>query len=175
MKPNLPFANGRLRPASATDLDTLTHLLHQPGVRRFLCDDTLLPRETVADILSRSDAQDAKGLGLWIIENQDGRFVGCAGLEPVSEAAKVSPWMTGGIEPLVAVDQSHWGKGWASAALNALVTYARDPLDLPRLVGAVDCPNLSSHKMMQRCGFVEIGTAPGPAQELVLYEQHLDQ
>ena len=55
MKPVLPVPNGRLRPSRESDLDDLTRLLRDPQVRRYLCDDIDLPRETVAEMLTRSD------------------------------------------------------------------------------------------------------------------------
>lgn len=168
MKRCLPLSRGQLRPARADDLDGLVTLLHDSQVRRYLCDDTLLPRETVAEMLARSEQLDADGLGLWVIEH--GGFAGIAGLEPVSAEAGAAPAMAGGIEPIIALAPGHWGQGLAGAALDALVLHARNTLGLSRLVAAVDQPNARSHRLMQRCGFTVMGTTPGPAHELVLYE-----
>ncbi len=174
MKPCLTIANGRLQPVSAGDLESLVTLLHDTQVRRYLCDDTVLPRETVAGMLAASDDLDPQGLGLWAIEHTGDGFAGIVGLQPASQDAGSVPEMAGGIEPLIAIHPDHWGQELASTALGALIAYARDALKLSRLVAAVDRPNTRSHRLMQRCGFATIGTAPGPAGELVAYQLPLD-
>ena len=175
MKPCLSIPGGRLRPATADDLDRLVKLLHEEEVRRYLCDDTVLPRETIAAMLARSDRLDTQGLGLWAIEDTRAGFAGVAGLEPVSDEAGASPTMAGGVEPIIALGPGYWGRGLAAAALGGLVRYARGPLGLSRLVAAVDAPNVRSHRLMLRCGFAVVDRAPGPAHELELYELRLGE
>ena len=169
MKPYLSMPRGRLRPARSGDLDGLVRLLHGEEVRRYLCDNAVLPRETVAKMLERSGQLDSDGLGLWVIELGREDFAGVAGLQPASWEAGAAPEMASGIEPIIAVDPTSWGQGFAGEALDALIDYARGALGLARLVAAVDQPSARSHRLMRRCGFAAIGTAPGPAYELVLY------
>lgn len=170
MKPDIPIPSGRLRPATAEDLDGVVKLLHDEHVRRYLCDDVLLPREAVTAMLVRSDRLNTQGLGLWILERGREGFAGIAGLEPVSAEVGTSAGMAGGVEPIIALRPDCWGQGLASAGLAAVVRYARDTLGLLRLVAAVDQPNARSHRLLERCGFAVIGTAPGPAHDLILYE-----
>ena len=169
MKPCLSMPYGRLRPALDDNLDDLVRLLHDEDVRRYLCDDTVLPRAAVAAMLADSERLNPQGLGLWVIERMCGGFAGIAGLQPVSAEMDTAPAMTGGIEPIIALNPAYWGQGIASAALGALILYARSSLGLPRLVAAVDEPNACSHRLMQRCGFTVVGKVPGPANVLVLY------
>ncbi len=173
MKPSLSLPHGRLRPAKADDLDELVSLLHDKDVRRYLCDDTELLRETVAAMLTSSEQLDSDGLGLWALEHGHERFAGVAGLQPVSEEVGAAPEMAGGIEALIALKPDHWGRGLAADALTTLSAYARDSLRLSRLVAAVDLPNTRSHQLMRRCGFGDVGTMRGPANKLVLYELRL--
>lgn len=174
MKPYLPLPQGRLRPAIAEDLDDLVHLLHDADVRRYLCDDIVLPRAQVSGMLDDSLALDAQGLGHWIIEDASRRFTGIAGLMPVSTEAGLAPAMEGGIEPVIALNPTFWGKGLAKDALDALIHYASHSLALSRLVAAVDQPNTRSHLLMRRCEFQVIGKAPGPAHGLTLYERAIE-
>ena len=170
MKPSLSMPRGRLRPARADTLDDLVRLLHDEAVRRYLCDDIVLPRAAVAAMLARSEHLESRGLGLWVIGPRHGGFAGIAGLQPVSAEAAAAPVMAGGVEPLIALDPTHWGHGLAGEALDALIQYARGSLGLSRLVAAVDRPNARSHRLMQRQGFTATGRAPGPTDdELVLY------
>lgn len=174
MKPCLSMPGGRLRPTTEEDLNDVVRLLHDKAVRRYLCDNVELPRETVAAMLGRSNHLDPKGLGLWVIECMPAGFAGIAGLEPVSEVVGAAPAMTGGIEPVIALVPKHWGVGLASEALNALIVYACGVLKLSRLVASVDKANTRSHRLMQRCDFTVAGTVPGPADALTLYELPLE-
>ncbi len=169
MKPCLSMPRGRLRPAMADTLDGLVRLLHDEAVRRYLCDDNVLPRETVAAMLARSEQLESHGLGLWVIEHMRECFAGIAGLQPVSAEAGAAPAMAGGVEPIIALNPRYWGHGLAGETLNALIRYARGSLGLSRLVAAVDQPNARSHRLIQRCGFTATDRTPGPANELVLY------
>ncbi len=173
MKTVLILRQARLRPTSSGDLDRICHLLHDAEVRRYLCDDTILPRATVAGMLERSDRLDARGLGSWAIEAEGDQLIGMAALQPVSAAAAVAPTMVDGIEVFIALHPGAWGRGVAGDVLAELVRYARETCGLSRLVAAVDRPNGRSRRLMQRCGFRTMGAAPGPAHELVLYELDL--
>ncbi|MEM9105377.1 MAG: GNAT family N-acetyltransferase [Pseudomonadota bacterium] len=169
MKADLAIPAGRLRPISRVDIDQLENLLHEPDVRRFLCDDTCLPRKTIEDILETSSRLDCDGLGMWVIETRTQDFAGFVGLMPVGGTLADLPAMRGRIELTIAVRGRHWGQGIASSALSAVVDHARDDLNVSELVAAVDTPNARSHHLLQTCGFRNIGTAPGPVHLLVLY------
>lgn len=175
MKPYLSMPLGGLRPAMADDLHGLVRLLHDEDVRRHLCDDAILPCETIAAMLERSGRLDTHGLGLWVIEYVGKPFVGVAGLQPVSAEASAAPAMAGGVEPMIALNPEYWGQGFAGKALDALIGYARDSLGLSRLVAAVDRPNARSHRLMRRCGFSAMAKTPGPANDLVLYTLSLGE
>lgn len=171
----LSMSIGRLRPAVAGDLQDLVRLLHEEAVRHYLCDGAVLPGDEIAAMLTSSERLASRGLGLWAIEPAGEPFAGIAGLQPVSGETGEARAMAGGVEPIIAVDPEHWGRGLAGAAIAALILHARRSLGLPRLVAAVDRPNLRSHRLMRRHGFTAMGTAPGPAHQMVLYELPLGE
>ncbi len=173
MRRNITLPTGRLRPARRGDLDGLLHLLHNAEVRRYLCDDEVLPREQIAEILQRGLDLDGEHLGLWIIENAASEFCGIVGLQPVPEDLAGVPELVGGVEPVIAVHPRFSGTGLATSALTAAIDHARASAKLSGLVAAVDRPNESSHRLMLRCGFEVTGRAEGPANELVLYALRL--
>ncbi|MEM8812069.1 MAG: GNAT family N-acetyltransferase [Pseudomonadota bacterium] len=175
MKPWITLPNGRLRPAAAYDRDGLLELLHRREVRRYLCDDAFLPIASVAAMLSRSDELDLEGLGLWIIEHRTERFAGLAGLQTFETDVTASPLVAGGIEPIIALNPDCWGLGLAAETLQALCRYAQRTLGLSRLVVSVDRPNNRSHRLVHRCGFVQIGAASGLADNLILYQLSFEQ
>lgn len=166
-----PIRLGRiaLRPSRLGDVEAVRQILHDPEVRRFLCDDRVLSEEAILALLAESDALDDQALGLWVIDHDDTPGVGLVGLQPVSPTLAGLADMAGGVEPLVALLPTHWGQGIAGAALRALLDRARAEARVERAVAAVDRPNAASHRLMRRMGFQETGTAPGPLYELVLY------
>lgn len=169
MKASFTVPAGHLRPIADADIDRLERLLHEPDVRRFLCDDTCLPRQAIEDILETSSRLDSDGLGLWAIETETHDLAGVVGLMPVGGTLADLPAMRGGIELTIAVGSRFWGRGIARSTLKVLIAHARNDLHVSELVAAVDEPNERSHHLLQDCGFQPMGKAPGPAHELVLY------
>lgn len=169
MKANLVVPAGHLRPIAHADIDRLEQLLHEPDVRRFLCDDTCLPRAAIEEIVETSARLEADGLGLWVIETETSDFSGIVGLMPVGGTLADLAAMRGRIELTIAVGRRFWGQGIARSTLSAMIAHARNDLNLSELVAAVDKPNERSHHLLQTCGFNIMGTAPGPVHELVLY------
>ncbi|MEM8971167.1 MAG: GNAT family N-acetyltransferase [Pseudomonadota bacterium] len=168
-KPDIDIADGHLRPADTDDLQFLIELLHNLEVRRYLCDDRALPRESVAELLSTSKELDPRGLGLWIIEQTGSGAVGIVGLQPVSFELADPSVQGERIEPIIALHPGSWGKGIATRAMNTLIQYAGSVLGLDDLLAAVDVPNTRSCALMLRCGFVPAGYANGPANRLMLF------
>jgi RimJ/RimL family protein N-acetyltransferase len=173
MKPTLHRPGFRLVPAMAIDLDRVCALLWDADVRRYLCDDEILPRERIAGFLDDSARLDAQGFGLWTIEPDNGVFAGIVGLMPVAHEAAEHPLMHGGIEPTIAVHRQSWGAGLATRTLDCLLDYARTDHGLDRMVANVDEPNVASHRLMKRCGFRETGRGQGRKYRLVFYERLL--
>ncbi len=170
MKATIRTARLLLRPLAWDDLDAFTALLHDPDVRRYLCDDMLLPPSTVEGFVAQSDGLDSKGLGYWVIE-EPGRdpFAGIVGLtDPHDEF----PLMKGGTEVLIALAPVAMGRGIGREALEGVCAEAQR-LGIRRLVGGVDMPNRASHKLMTRAGFVAIGENEGPAWMNTIYERLL--
>jgi [ribosomal protein S5]-alanine N-acetyltransferase len=176
MKPLIRLRAVTLRPASGDDLDRLCGLLWQEDVRRYLCDDVVLPRATIASMLARSDALDAQSLGLWTIAGGVPEMAGVVGLQPASDAISAAmAGEPGQIEPVIALHPAAWGRGLGAAAIDALAEHAWRQCRLPRLVAAVDEPNVRSHRLMTRCNFIVTGATPGPRHRLRLYERRLGE
>lgn len=166
--PVLHTARLTLIPVGENDVDRLLEIFNQPEVRRFLFDDAEVNREIVNGIVSHALDQVATGCGLWgAVINEE--LIGCAGLMPTTAVAASEPRLSGMIEPIVALDPTRWGQGYATECLDALIGYARNQLHLPRLAGAADVPNEASHRMLERCGFRRFSEVAGPAYRLRTY------
>jgi ribosomal-protein-alanine N-acetyltransferase len=169
--PELVTPRPRLVPVGLHDLDRIHALLVLPEVRRFLCDDRVLPREVVAELLRSGISRQAEGLGLWSVLDPSGGWIGLLGLSPVEGAAlEARPDFAGEVEPVVALHPAAQGRGYATEALRAALGHAFGTLRRDRLVALADVPNTASAAMLRRAGFVELGRAPGPLHELIAWE-----
>jgi len=138
-----------LRPWKADDGDELHALFADPGVRLWLLDDQVMPREWVDDEIAASTARFAEGTcGLWALrEEPSGAIVGFAGFRPF--------WEPPELELLYGLHPSRWGRGYATEAARAALDYAFGSLELPEVRAATDVPNTASIAVLTRLGFHE--------------------
>ena len=80
----------------------------------------------------------------------DGKVVGSIGHFPLDGKPNVTYW----------IGKPHWGRGYATAALTALLA------ELPERPLYASCAfdNHGSRRVLERCGFVQIGTDRGFAK-----------
>lgn len=167
-----------LHPANDRDIDGFCALLWQSQVRRYLCDDQLMPRDEVAAAI-RESCDPASITAYWRIErggagSSNDQRIGVAGIRPPSrDSLKLRAIGWRSLELIIALDPAHWNHGYAHEAVEAIAAeLGRDGVTFA-MVAAVDVPNERSHRLMRRCSFVELGRAPGPGHELVIYERAL--
>jgi len=55
------------------------------------------------------------------------------------------------------LSKQHWGKGLASEALEAVVTYGFKEMNLQRIQALIEPPNIPSQKLVEKHGFVKEG------------------
>lgn len=167
----------RLAPVAPADLDAMCALLWQADVRRFLCDDALLPREEIDAAIAESCAPSSSA-ERWRIDlaagEGGGALAGFAALQAPTAATlrlRAIGWRSR--EVLIALDPAYWGRGLAREAIEALLEHARaDPVTFA-LLAVVDEPNARSHRLFAACGFTEIGRVAGPRHRLVVHERAL--
>lgn len=157
-------------PASTADVDALWRIWRTAEVRRYLFDDEPVDRERAAAVVHGCLEVAADGIGLWTLRARDQeRLIGCVGLTPVDAAADYDPTLRGLVEPVVALDPSCWGRGYADEALRAALTYAFGPLGFGRVAGVTDVPNRESHRMLSRVGFTVTGECASKRHPWRLY------
>jgi [ribosomal protein S5]-alanine N-acetyltransferase len=175
MKRQLVLRTPRLeiQPVRRDNLSDLQALWNAPLVRQFLFDGEEVTLAVAAQLLQESLGRSACGLALWRVHLRDAGqgegCVGCIGLHPVSVAAETEPRLAGLIEPIAALSPFHWGKGYATEAVAALLDYAFDELRLLDLAAVNDQPNLASARMLKRLGFRPLSVVPGPKLLLQTY------
>ena len=137
-----------LRHFSDTDVDSLHALWTGPDVRKFLWDGEKIPREKTAEIITESrKLLDKEGTGLWAVENAaDGKLIGFSGYWYFFEPPQ--------LQILYGLHPDHWGTGLATELTRRFIRYGFETLNLSRVVGSTDKPNISSQRVMEKAGMV---------------------
>lgn len=135
-----------LRPVEYMDIDQLVAIWADPEATRFLGG----PRDPslVCDMLDEeAESPSGSPFGQWpLIEKESGRVAGDCGLlkkeiggaEEVELVYVIAPWA--------------WGRGYASEAGEAMLRFAFDVLDLPRVVSLVHPDNERSRRVAEKLG-----------------------
>jgi RimJ/RimL family protein N-acetyltransferase len=164
-------ARVRLVPVGSGDVERISDLLWQPSVRQLLCDGNPMPRADIAALVSRS-LDPASIERWWRIETPADGFVGLCGLHVPAAATlqlRAIGWRS--LETTIALQPAHWRRGLAREAIEAMAGYAGGDGVTFAIVAAVAEPNLHSRRLLEACGFAELGRVAGPVHTLVVYER----
>lgn len=136
----------RLRGLTPPDLDALHRLLIQPGVRRYLLDDEVIPRERAQSFIDTSVASfAANGYGLWRATATDNdTLMGFCGFWPFHVPPR--------LELLYGLGDDYCGKGFATEMAIAMIRYGFDTLAFDRIEASTDAPHAASVAVMERAG-----------------------
>ena len=155
----------RLTLTATTDNDftSLTTIVTNEYVRKYLFDDEVLEPLQITDILYRSiNSFQQKAYGLWLIR-YDGSddTIGMVGLWEFFEEPQP--------QLLYALLPEHTGKGIAAEASRAILQYSFDTLGFKYLDASCDTPNVSSHKVATRLGMVKTKEDKGNGKPITCY------
>lgn len=139
-----------MRPFAMDDVDALHRLWIDPGVRKFLWDDQIIPLETaIAVVESSIDSFATRGFGFWAIcLKGDPALAGFCGLRHFTEDGNASSE----VEILYGVAPEHWGKGIALEAAEALLRYGFEEIGLANIYAGADPPNVASFRVIEKLG-----------------------
>lgn len=150
---HLPLVTARLllRPFVAGDLAPLLGIVDHPAVR------AQLPDEPHAIAAARRAAAgqrriSAQVLDYAVVARRSGRLVGACELVFGPRASAEIGYLLG---------RRHWGHGYGTELVRALVAYAFDGLFLQRLRATVAPDNVRSVAVLQHAGFVRDPTSHG--------------
>lgn len=151
----LPTINGSrvyLRWISAEDLDALYNIFSNPEVMRYWSTPPLMDRGAAKELLCEiHDGFRQRTFLKW-------------GIVPLGEETMIGTVMLFNMdfdhrraEMGYALDRAHWGKGYMSEALQAVLGYAFEVLNLHRIEADVDPRNAASIRTLERLGFQREG------------------
>jgi RimJ/RimL family protein N-acetyltransferase len=173
-----------LRRIGQEDFDFFVELHADPEVARFLPHDgPRSPQESLAWLQSVLRSYEHLGLGqLAVLRRSDGMLLGRCGLSDLAVEVRASVgavprgWYERAEAPADAetvlvpelgytFHRSSWGQGYASEATRCVFEYARDVLQLPRIVSLIHPQNDRSLRLaerfgVQREGVVEVLSRP---------------
>jgi RimJ/RimL family protein N-acetyltransferase len=146
--PILPAGRVRLRWLEPRDVDALLQVFGDPAVMRYWSSPPLRDRRAAEDLLAEIHACfERRELFQWgVALAESDRVIGTctlAWLHAESRRAELG----------FALGRGHWGRGYMSEALVALLDFAFGPLGLRRLEADIDPRNESSLRLVERLGF----------------------
>lgn len=138
----------KLRPLSMDDLEVMHKIWVDPGVRKYLWDDEVIPLEQASSVIEESVALFEKnGSGLWVISPKDESIaIGFCGYFFFHDPPE--------LELIYGVATEVWGKGFATEAAKAMIRYGFDELSFDRIQASTDAPNRASVRVMEKAGMV---------------------
>lgn len=158
-----------MRPIRASDLDALTAIWADPEVTRFLPSRGVpISRErTEKALVSFLKHWKKRGYGIWaIVKNTSLEMVGYCGLRYLDELGEV--------EVLYGLTKAYWGRGIATQATNASISYGFNVANLDRVIALLLPDNQASRRVIEKAGLhfncaVEASIAGDESESNVCY------
>lgn len=164
MKRALETTRLQLRPCRLEDVELIHALWADEGVRRFLFDEHVISPDEARSFVSESLANfERYGYGLWLVLARDA--VGLIGFAGLLRSEGDTPNLIYGIHT------DFWGEGYATEAARAVLSYAFEKLDLPKVKADVDEPNVASVRVLEKLGMKRVKRAVVKERLLLYFEQ----
>lgn len=140
----------RLKPILESELNILHSILVDPYVRKYLCDDKVLPLQQVEEMMIESQRLfEEEKFGLWLVETKNRQeIIGFVSLWYFFDESQ--PQLAYALLPQATK------KGYATEAATRILEYCFNELGYEYIVASCDKPNLESHKVAQRLGMRKV-------------------
>lgn len=144
-----------LRPMTPDDAAAHYAVFSDPEVTRYWSRGPWTDLAQAAEAIAETVAAYADGsaLRLGIVLRASGALIGNVSLHHVEEASRRC-------EIGYALARAHWGQGYVTEALAAMVAYGFDTLDLNRIEADIDPRNVGSARVLEKLGFNKEGYMP---------------
>jgi RimJ/RimL family protein N-acetyltransferase len=137
-----------LRRLRQSDLAAFCRYRSDPEVARYQ-DWTAFPEEDGVRFFAEQAQRHPDGEGTWfqmaIEQGESGAIVGDCGLKAIEGEP-------GQVEIGFTLARDHWGKGYATEAINRLLDYVFGELDKHRVIAVTDARNASAARLLERVG-----------------------
>lgn len=145
---SIETARLRMRPFEPGDVDELHRVFIDPGVRRFLLDDQIVPRKWVQEEIAASIARFESGTGgLFCVRSKDHEaLMGFCGFRPFFEPPE--------LQLLYGLLPAYWKQGLATEAARAMIEFGFKELGFEQIAASADVPNSASIQVLEKVGMV---------------------
>jgi [ribosomal protein S5]-alanine N-acetyltransferase len=156
-----------VRPYTLDDAEAAFAFFGDPEVTRYL-GYTGEPHPDLETTRQRLTAHAAahsspRGLDNWaVIEKSTGMLIGGGGLAELDESVDV--------EVFYHLRVDRWGNGYATELTRALIAYAFETLELPRVVGLAYTANTASQRVMMKAGMTHLGLRHAFGHDMEYFE-----
>jgi ribosomal-protein-alanine N-acetyltransferase len=153
-----------LSPASESDANELYQMWAQPAMRKYLCDDLIVPLSQVQVMLVQSVIAFQEGnFGIWIAKlKQQETMVGFTGFWPFFEPPE--------IQLIYGLSSNCCGKGLATEMARAMLAYGFQTYGFESIFASADLPNEASIAVMKRLGMTFEKQMTQQGKEIVFYK-----
>jgi RimJ/RimL family protein N-acetyltransferase len=145
----------RLRWMEASDAEAHYAVFSDPEVARYWSSGPWTALDQAHEHIAATQAAyaDGSGMRLGIELRESGALIGNAGLHHFVDTSRRC-------ELGYALARAHWGCGYVSEALRALLDYGFTALDLNRVEADIDPRNTASARVLEKLGFRKEGFMP---------------
>jgi RimJ/RimL family protein N-acetyltransferase len=159
-----------LRGVQTDDFADSLSMWSDPTVARFIGGKPSTAEEVWSRILRYAGIWSLMGIGYWVVREKDsGRFVGEAGLADFRR--DMTPSLDGRPEAGWALASWAHGKGFATEAVQAVLSWADAHPALRRTVCMIDPANAASLRVAQKCGYTEFARATYKGSPSILFQR----
>lgn len=141
-----------LRPSNATDAQSMFSMLSDPESMKYWCTETISDLEAAVEALNKDLESDAQGNSMcWAVclKGQD-KMIGKCILFQFSQQNRRA-------EIGYLLNRDYWRQGLMHQALEAIIDFAFNTLDLHRIEADVDTQNAASLGLLKKLGFKQEG------------------
>jgi len=141
-----------LRPSEAFDAESMYTMLSDPESMKYWCDEPVSTLEAAVEVLNKDLESDAQGNSMcWAIcLNGQDKMIGKCILFQFSQQNRRA-------EIGYLLNRDYWRKGLMHQALEAVIDFAFNTLDLHRIEADVDTQNAGSLGLLRKLGFKQEG------------------
>lgn len=159
----------RLRPQRFSDRDAHIAMWADPRVTRFIGGGPRPPDASWRRFLGAAGLWPIMGFGYWVFADRvSNRLIGMGGLSyfcrgiPELEDVPEAGW---------AFDADHWGAGYATEAMRAVLGWADENLEAREICCIIDPDNQPSERVSAKLGFQRIGESDALGHMVAIYSR----
>jgi RimJ/RimL family protein N-acetyltransferase len=155
-----------LKPTKQSDFDDLFALRSDPDVMKYTEQGVQTKKDVQKFLDITVPYQKKYGHDICsVFEKSSGAFVGQAGLFRTSNIDEQSD-----IEIGFSLHKKYWGKGYGTELVRALIQWGFEHLSVTKLVAFTDPKNSASHRVLQKCGMINVGAMHGNLSKYEIYK-----